>query len=117
MRTRSNQDEALAEQSYKVRFSGLPDDVSKSFLNRFDTLSALEQFKRNGANFAQIKRRTETDRELVEQLLQIEGYYDADVRTQFEAATSSRSSGDLSIIFAVVAGPQYRLSEITLDGT
>jgi len=77
-------------------------------------LSALEQYRGEDANFAQIKRRADTDRELVEQLLQGDGYYDAVVQTRF--AEDSRNSDNISVIFEILSGPQYELAKVQLPG-
>ncbi|MEH6757172.1 MAG: BamA/TamA family outer membrane protein [Parasphingorhabdus sp.] len=104
--------DGLTERDYEIRFSGLPDNLDAMFNERFQTLSALKEYKGTEANFAQIKRRAETDRELVERLLRIEGYYDAIVRSRFAAGKGT----DVAVTIAVTAGPQYKLDEITLDG-
>ena len=105
-------EDTLAERDYIIRFSGLPIGLSKDFDERFEMLSALEKYKGDEANFAQIKRRAETDRELVERLLQIEGYYDATVRNRFAGAEGKA----IAVTITVIPGPQYRLDDITLDG-
>lgn len=104
--------DALAERDYEVSFFGLPIDLKPVFAERFQALSALEEYKDEEANFAQIKRRAETDRELVERLLRIEGYYDAIVRNRFAAGQGKA----IAVTIAVTAGPQYKLDEITLNG-
>lgn len=104
--------DALAERGYGIAFSGLPANLDETFSERFNALSALEEYKDAEANFAQIKRRAETDRELVERLLRIEGYYDAIVRNRFAASKGT----DVAVTIAVTAGPQYKLDQITLDG-
>ncbi|QTD54524.1 autotransporter assembly complex protein TamA [Parasphingorhabdus cellanae] len=104
--------DAMAERAYEISFSGLPDNLGSQFSERFQSLSALEEYKDAEANFAQIKRRAETDRELVERLLRIEGYYDAIVRNRFAAGQGT----DIAVTIAVTAGPQYRLDTIVLDG-
>ena len=53
----------------------------------------------------------ETDRELVERLLRIEGYYDAIVRNSFTAGRGT----DIDVTIAVTAGPQYQLDAITAE--
>ncbi len=103
---------ALAERRYKVSFSGMPDNLDPIFADRFQSLSALEEYRGEEANFAQIKRRAETDRELVEQLLRIEGYYDAIVRNSF----ASGKGTEIAVTIVITAGPQYQLDAITLDG-
>lgn len=104
--------DASAEHDYEISFFGLPTDLKAVFAERFQALSALEEYKNEEANFAQIKRRAETDRELVDRLLRIEGYYDAVVRNRFAAGQGNA----IAVTIAVTAGPQYKLDEITLDG-
>ncbi len=104
--------DSLAERRYELEFTGLPVTLSTMFNQRFQALSALEEYRGDEANFAQIKRRAETDRELVERLLRIEGYYDAIVRNSFAAGRGT----DIDVTIAVTAGPQYQLDAITLNG-
>ncbi len=109
-------EDSLAETGYKIEFAGIPNDIDQVFYDRFDTLSVLEQYKGDKANFAQIKRRAETDRGLVEQLLRIEGYYDAVVRTRFEAQADTIDPNDVTAVINVIAGPQYKLTNVSLSG-
>ncbi|GAA0478671.1 autotransporter assembly complex family protein [Parasphingorhabdus litoris] len=102
----------LAERRYKIGFAGLPGGLDTKFNERFQALSALVEYKGEEANFAQIRRRAEADRELVERLLRIEGYYDAIVRNSF----ASGSGTDIAVTIAITAGPQYQLDAITLRG-
>ncbi|MEP2102616.1 BamA/TamA family outer membrane protein [Parasphingorhabdus sp.] len=104
--------DTLAERRYQVSFNGLPDNLDTMFDERFQALSALEEYRDKEANFAQIRRRAETDRELVERLLRIEGYYDAIVRNSFAAGRGT----DIVVTIAIAAGPQYQLDAITLEG-
>lgn len=108
--------DSLAETGYRVEFLGLPENLNRAFSDRFNILSALEEYRGDDANFAQIKRRAETDRNLVEQLLRIEGYYDAVVRTRFEALTKTTDPNDVAVIINIAAGPQYKLSSIVFPG-
>jgi translocation and assembly module TamA len=104
--------DALAETAYRIGFEGLPDTMEDSFSSRFKILSVLEQYRGDDANFAQIRRRAQSDEELVERLLRIEGYYDAVVQTRFEADGEER----LVVVIKVQAGPQYLLNKIILPG-
>ncbi|VAW06018.1 Outer membrane component of TAM transport system [hydrothermal vent metagenome] len=104
-----------AESRYEVAFRGLPQLLTDSFSNRFKALSALEQYQGNEANFAQIKRRAESDRKLVKRLLRIEGHYDAIIHTRFDNLDAGR--GDkIAVIFEIESGPLYRFDAIELDG-
>ncbi len=104
--------DALAETAYGVSFEGLPELIEPAFAVRFDGLSVLEQYRGDDANFAQIRRRAQSDAELVERLLRIEGYYDAVVQTRFEADGAKR----VNVVINVQAGPQYELDAIALPG-
>lgn len=104
--------DALAETAYRISFEGLPDRLGESFASRFEILSALEQYRDDDANFAQIRRRAQSDEELVERLLRIEGYYDAVVQTRFETDGAER----VHVVIEVQAGPLYKLAAITLPG-
>lgn len=109
-------EDSLAETGYKIEFSGIPDNIGQGFYDRFNILSALEQYKGDDANFAQIKRRAETDRELVEQLLRIEGYYDAVVRTRFAAQAETTDPNDVTAIISAISGPQYKVAAMAFPG-
>ena len=104
--------DALAETAYRVSFEGLPETIGETFDTRFEILSVLERYRGDDANFAQIRRRAQSDGELVERLLRIEGYYDAVVQTRFEADGAKR----VAVVIEVQAGPQYRLDAIALPG-
>jgi translocation and assembly module TamA len=104
--------DALAETAYRISFKGLPDTIGDAFNTRFRILSVLEQYRGDDANFAQIRRRAQSDVELVERLLRIEGYYDAVVQARFEADGAER----LAVFIDVQAGPLYELDAIALPG-
>ena len=104
--------DALAETAYRVSFDGLPETIREAFDIRFGILSALEEYRGDDANFAQIRRRAQSDAELVERLLRIEGYYDAVVQTRFETDGAER----VEVVIEVQAGPQYKLDAIALPG-
>lgn len=104
--------DALAETAYRISFEGLPERISGAFDTRFQILSVLEQYRGDDANFAQIRRRAQSDADLVERLLRIEGYYDAVVQTRFEADGAAR----VDVVIKVQPGPQYELDVITLPG-
>lgn len=104
--------DALAETAYRISFEGLPETIGEAFDTRFGILSVLEEYRGDDANFAQIRRRAQSDAELVERLLRIEGYYDAVVQTRFETDGADR----VEVIIEVQAGPQYELDAIALPG-
>ena len=104
--------DALTETAYRISFEGLPDTLGEAFDTRFNILSVLEQYRDEDANFAQIRRRAQSDAELVERLLRIEGYYDAVVQTRFVADGAER----VDVVINVQAGPRYELDAIALPG-
>ncbi|MEH6791713.1 autotransporter assembly complex protein TamA [Parasphingorhabdus sp.] len=104
--------DALSETAYRISFEGLPDALGDSFGSRFEILSVLEEYRGDDANFAQIRRRAQSDAELVERLLRIEGYYDAVVQTRFDADGDER----VKVVIDVQAGPLYYLDAIALPG-
>jgi len=104
--------DALAETAYRISFSGLPATIGEAFDRRFQILSVLEEYRGDDANFAQIRRRAQSDAELVERLLRIEGYYDAVVQTRFQTDGAER----VEVIIDVQPGPQYELDAISLPG-
>ena len=104
--------DALAETAYQISFEGLPETIGETFDTRFEILSVLEQYRGEDANFAQIRRRAQSDADLVERLLRIEGYYDAVVQTRFEADGAER----VDVVIKVQPGPQYELDAIALPG-
>ncbi len=104
--------DALAETAYRISFEGLPENIGETFNSRFEILSVLEQYRDDDANFAQIQRRAQSDVDLVERLLRIEGYYDAVVQTRFETDGTDR----IEVVINVQSGPQYELDAIALPG-
>jgi len=104
--------DALAETAYGISFEGLPEAIGEAFGTRFEILSVLEEYRGDDANFAQIRRRAQSDAELVERLLRIEGYYDAVVQTRFEADGAER----VDVVIKVQPGPLYKLDAIALPG-
>lgn len=105
-------EDALAETKYEIAFVGLPEGLSPAFDIRFRTLSTLKQFIGSEANFGQLKRRADSDGEMVENLLRIEGYYDAVVVTSLESVDKN----DVTVVINIVPGPQYQLSAVALPG-
>ncbi|MEO9468206.1 BamA/TamA family outer membrane protein [Parasphingorhabdus sp.] len=106
----------LADSSYTVVFAGLPPQLGNAFIDRFETVSALEQYRGQEANFAQIKRRAEADAETFGRLLRFEGYYDAVVVTRFAAVEATVDPNDVIITINTVPGPQYKFATIALPG-
>lgn len=83
------------------------------FVDRFRQLSTLERLADDGANLAQINRRARDDRDLLDNMLRVYGYYDGEVQNSV-----ARIAGDdrVALTFDVTSGPLYTLSSIDLAG-
>ncbi len=103
-----------SKQNYRILFSGVENIDTTRILNRFDNLSALKLQSSEAANGSQILRRAKTDRELLNQLFRIEGYYDNLVDYRIEL--SNNAVTDINVILEITAGPQYRFGSIVLPG-
>jgi translocation and assembly module TamA len=103
--------DASAERRYSVRIEGLEADVESALRPQFDSLSTLEQNRKESANAAQIDRRAREDADLLAELLRARGYYDALVRTRVEAAGS-----EVTVTLEAEPGPVYRFAEVRLPG-
>jgi len=104
--------DAAAARGYAYRVEGLDAAASEALLDRFRELSALEEYRGEPANAAQIDRRARADAELMAELLRAWGHYDAIVRTRVEAA-----AGDAVLVtLEVEPGPVYRFADVSLPG-
>ncbi len=92
----------------------LDPDLLSSFEARFDALSTLDRYRDSDDNIAQIARRAQSDLILIEQLMRIYGYYDAEIRQTVDSAQGTDNAADGRITFEVVTGPQYRLDDVRL---
>lgn len=104
--------EAAATRAYTYRIEGLSEAESPDLLAQFRSLSALEEYRGDAANAAQIDRRARADADLLAELMRAHGYYDATVTTSVEAAPG----GGFSVALDVQPGPVYRFGEIRLPG-
>lgn len=100
-----------SEVRYTYRVEGIDDVGSALLKERFDAASTLRANRGDPANAAQLERRAREDATLLETLLKAEGYYDARVNTRVEAAGQAAA-----VTLAVVPGPIYRFSGVTLAG-
>ena len=103
--------EAAGTLRYTIEVKGLPAGNAADILTAFRRASRLEAEKKNPANAAQISRRASADADLLSQLLRSQGYYDASID-----ASTVRSGGRLTIIFAANPGVQYRFASVDLPG-
>ncbi|MFN3457132.1 MAG: autotransporter assembly complex protein TamA [Novosphingobium sp.] len=91
-------------------------------VSRFAGLSSLKSFDDDEDNLAQIVRRARTDRETLQQVLRVYGYYDAQVY-QTLGGLGDRADGEAAgpvdvekvvVRFDVQPGPQYHVGTIAL---
>lgn len=104
--------EAAATRAYTYRIEGLSEAESPALFAQFRSLSALEEYRGDAANAAQIDRRARADADLLAELMRAHGFYDATVTTSVEAAPG----GGFSVALDVQPGPIYRFAEIRLPG-
>jgi translocation and assembly module TamA len=104
--------EAAAARPYAYRIDGLGDVDTLALLTQFRALSALEEYRGDPANAAQIDRRARADADLLAELMRAYGYYDALVTTRVDAAPG----GAFAVALEVQPGPLYRFAEVRLPG-
>ncbi|MBA3897625.1 MAG: BamA/TamA family outer membrane protein, partial [Sphingomonadaceae bacterium] len=98
-------------QRYAVVVEGI-DGLSGTIGPRFDALSVLRQSEGKPANVAQVDRRARDDADLLDTLLESEGYYDAQVDT----AVMPVDPGHLRVSLTVTPGPRYTFSNVQVTG-
>lgn len=81
--------------------------------NRFGLLSTLELLADDEANLAQVNRRARDDRDLLDNMMHVYGYYDANVQNSLERIEGENRVG---LTFTIASGPLYTLSAIDLAG-
>ncbi|WP_225008476.1 autotransporter assembly complex protein TamA [Novosphingobium percolationis] len=92
---------------------------------RFAALSNLKALDDNDDNLAQLSRRAKEDIDLLQQVLRVHGYYDAQVIQSIAgierpgeggaAPTGQRIDANKAVVrFDVVPGPQYKFAKIDL---
>lgn len=93
--------------------TGQNDEVFASIADRFGDLSALDDDGGTADNGAVISAGLREDRQLLLDLLQGEGFYDATVDVAADPPTVSGQS--ISVRLTTVPGPRYALGTITFD--
>ena len=90
---------------------------------RFAGLSSLKALDKDDDNLAQLSRRAKEDTDLLQRVLRLYGYYDAEVTQSLSGFERPAEGGDVRgpvdvnkvvVRFDVVPGPQYRLAQIAL---
>lgn len=102
------------EQRYSVTLRGIDTlEEADEIRAQFDALSVLRENDGDTAVVAQINRRAEIDRDLLNELLRAHGYYDAGVAS----VLSGETGGDeIEVVFEIDAGPLYRFDSVELPG-
>ncbi len=105
-------DDGVSARRYAVTLAGL-DAIEGGDVIRaaFDKQSALAEGRKDSANAAQIDRRTRADVELLTELLNAQGYYDAEVEPDIAVGASS-----IAISLNAVTGRRYRFEAVELPG-
>ncbi|BAK65874.1 hypothetical protein SLG_11990 [Sphingobium sp. SYK-6] len=99
---------------YGVTLQGIDEAADDLFRSRFNQLSVLKGGEGERANIAQIRRRGESDLELLDELLRARGYYDSRSRLRFglDGGTDPR----IDVILNANPGQRYALSQVNVSG-
>jgi translocation and assembly module TamA len=103
---------------YHTTLDGVSEAADATLYTRFDALSALKQGEGDRANIAQIRRRGQSDTELIDELLRARGYYDSRSRLRF--GVDGGADPRINIVLGASPGPRYMLRLVNvlgLDGT
>lgn len=86
------------------------------FLERFEELSTVEELDSDEDNVAQLSARAREDEELLETLLRIYGYYDAEILRSVgsPAANAEKAAPPPSVRFDIIPGVRYRVGAVDL---
>lgn len=84
-----------------------------AFADRFRSLSTLERLSGDDANLAQVNRRARDDRDLLDNMLRVYGYYDGEVRN---SVARIEGQDRVAMTFDITSGPLYTLSAVDLAG-
>lgn len=84
-----------------------------AFTDRFRSLSTLERLSDDDANLAQVNRRARDDRDLLDNMLRVYGFYDGEVRN---SVARIEGQDRVAMTFDITSGPLYTLSSVDLAG-
>jgi len=89
------------------------------FVDRFRALSALRKYDTDKDSIAQVAARARADKDLLERLLRIYGYYDALVtqtvgNPHVAGGAAGETSADAAVRFYIAPGERYRFGAIDL---
>ncbi|MCY7397652.1 MAG: BamA/TamA family outer membrane protein [Sphingomonas bacterium] len=105
-------DDGVSARRYNVTLAGIEAiDGGTAIASEFDKQSTLFEGRKGNANAAQIDRRTRADAELLTQLLEAQGYYDAAVEPDIAVSAS-----DIRITLKATPGTLYRFEAVELPG-
>ena len=105
-------DDGTSARRYGVTLAGLDAiETGEIIRGEFDRQSTLAKERKASANAAQIDRRTRADVELLKELLNAQGYYDAEVEPDITIGASQ-----VAIRLQAVAGKRYRFEAVDLPG-
>ena len=91
-----------------------------AFVTRFEALSTIEELEGDDENIAQLAARARADEELLDELLRVYGYYDAQILRSVvsEAAAPAGETPDTDsgaqVRFDILPGERYRFGAIDL---
>ncbi len=101
-----------AEQNYAIAIEGLERiGDARALVDEFQKQSALFLGRKDTANAAQIQRRSQSDSDLLAEILRSQGYYDAVVEPEIEPQGSL-----LQVTLHADPGEQYKFQSVELPG-
>ncbi|TYC90772.1 autotransporter assembly complex family protein [Novosphingobium sp. BW1] len=109
-------DEEQGEVRYRVELDGLESADAESptaIKSMFNSLSVLEKGDGKANNTAMVSARLEEDAQLLQTLLEAEGWYTPRIRTRLAPARDS-DEGDLTARISVVPGQRFTFSDIVI---
>jgi len=105
-------DDASATRNYRWSIEGIEAlEAAEQIRAGFDERSTLKSDRKHNANAAQIDRRARADAELLAELLRSQGYYDATVEPQIDAAANA-----LIVTLTAIPGSLYHFDSVELPG-
>jgi len=100
---------------YTVSIEGLGEASDPTLLNRFDSLSVLKEGEGDRANLAQIRRRGQSDTDLLTELMRGRGFYDA--RTRFRLRPEGGGADPhIGAVLGANPGTRYSLYAVNVLG-
>jgi translocation and assembly module TamA len=110
------EDKQDVEIAYKTRIEGLDDankEAGKDLEGEFRSLSALKKGDGKAANLAMISARLTEDRELMQNILNAEGWYSPRVRTRLDRGENGEGQ-PVTAVISVRPGKRYVFSDIVI---